>query len=223
MNKKAICICSGGLDSTVAFYYMEKVMKYRELIPLNFSYGSKHNKREREAARLIFGDRLVEIDIDLSFLNSSLLNNEQAIPNGHYEDKSMMSTVVPFRNGIMLSYATAMAEDLKINTVVYGSHFGDHAIYPDCRQSFSDMFSKAMTEGTYNKVMLFPPFVEIRKDQIVELGKKMDIESIMSKTYSCYNGKEKHCGKCGTCIERKEAFNLAGVKDLTEYKGDRNV
>jgi len=217
MKKKVLVVCSGGLDSTVLYHKLQA--EGNEVTPINFSYGSKHNQRERQSAREIFGDKLIEIDIDLSFLKgSSLINRDIEVPKGHYEDETMKSTVVPFRNGIMLAYATAYAEDNGFDAVALGSHFGDHAIYPDCRESFSKAMKEAIKEGTYNNIELLTPFSNIRKEDIVKIGAELDILDIMAKTYSCYEGKEKHCGKCGTCVERKEAFELAGVEDPTEYQ-----
>lgn len=216
-KKKVVVITSGGLDSTVLYFYLEA--EGYECIPLNFHYGSKHNDIERAAAREIFGDKLVELTIDLSFLKQSSLiaSNNIDIPKGHYEDDNMKSTVVPFRNGIMMSYAAAIAEDINAYAIAIGNHFGDHSIYPDCRKSFADPFAQAVKEGTYNNVEVLAPFTGIRKHEIVGIGKRLHIEEIMYKTYSCYEGGEKHCGVCGTCVERKEAFELGGVIDKTEY------
>lgn len=217
VKKKVVVIASGGLDSTVLYFHLQA--EGYECIPLNFNYGSKHNKIEREAAREIFGEKLVELDIDLSFLKQSSLleNNNKEIPKGHYEDDNMKSTVVPFRNGIMMSYAAALAEDIEAFGIAIGNHFGDHAIYPDCRKSFAEPFAEAVKAGTYNGVEVLTPFTGIRKHEIVEIGKKLNIEEVMYKTYSCYEGDKIHCGECGTCVERKEAFELGGVKDKTEY------
>jgi 7-cyano-7-deazaguanine synthase len=211
---KVIAICSGGLDSTVLYYYL--LSKGHEVFPLNFSYGSKHNQKEIEAARKLFNN-LIEIDIDLSFLHSSLLNKNLKIPKGHYESKTMKSTVVPFRNAIMLSYAIAYAESKKYDAVAIGNHGGDHAIYPDCRIDFIQAMNSASQAGTYKNIQILSPFVYMTKAEIVKTGKKLGIEKEMGLTWSCYKGKEKHCGACGTCVERKEAFELSGIKDLTEY------
>jgi len=212
---KTVIICSGGLDSTV-LYYHAKVQGY-EIIPVNFSYGSKHNHIERERAKLLIPD-LRCIDIDLSFLKSSLLSGQDAIPQGHYEAKNMKSTVVPFRNGIMLSYAIAIAENEEAGCVMLGSHAGDHTIYPDCRPSFTRAMNQASKKGTFNGVRVLSPFNNYSKGGIVKVGKSMGIEAIMNKTWTCYEGQEIHCGKCGSCVERKEAFAFARVADLTGYR-----
>lgn len=212
---KIIMICSGGLDSTVLYYYEKKMGN--EIIPINFSYGSKHNKIERERAKMLIPN-LKFIDIDLSFLKSSLLEGQETIPHGHYQAENMKSTVVPFRNGIMLSFAIGLAESEKADYVMLGSHAGDHAIYPDCRPEFTEAISRAATEGTYNNIEVISPFNTMTKSDIVKIGSHIGIEDIMGRTWTCYEGGERHCGKCGSCTERKEAFQIAGVIDQTEYE-----
>lgn len=215
---KIVMICSGGLDSTVLYYYEKSLGN--EIIPINFSYGSKHNYIERKRLKENISN-VLEINIDLSFLHSSLLLNQGEIPHGHYQEESMKSTVVPFRNGIMISYAAAIAEDNKFDYVMLGSHAGDHSIYPDCRVGFTKAISKAVKYGTYNKTKVISPFNEKNKAEIVKIGYKLKIEDIMYNTWSCYEGEEIHCGQCGACVERKEAFILAGVLDKTVYKSYR--
>jgi 7-cyano-7-deazaguanine synthase len=139
------------------------------------------------------------------------LGNEE-IPDGHYEDESMRSTVVPFRNGIMLSICAAIAESEKLDEIYLANHLGDHAIYPDCREEFSSAMSKAIEYGTYQKIRVMTPFVYMSKRDVALRGKSFDID--LAKTWSCYKGQKIHCGTCGTCVERKEA--LSGF-DTTEY------
>jgi len=212
---KIVMICSGGLDSTILYYY-EKSLGH-EIIPINFSYGSKHNKVERERAKKLILD-LKFVDIDLSFLKSSLLEGQEVIPYGHYQAENMKSTVVPFRNGIMLSFAIGLAESEKADCVMLGSHSGDHAIYPDCRPEFTKAISQAAMEGTYNNIKVVSPFNSMTKADLVEIGASIGIHDIMAETWTCYEGGEKHCGKCGSCTERKEAFEVAGVEDKTIYE-----
>jgi len=127
----------------------------------------------------------------------------------------MVKTVVPFRNAIMMSIATGFAESIGAEAVAIAAHSGDHAIYPDCRDVFMDSFSDTMKQGTYAEIELLRPYVGIRKENIAEIGAELGVDFTM--TYSCYKGGEVHCGKCGTCVERKEAFTLAQLNDSTTY------
>lgn len=159
---------------------------------------------------------IVEIDLERVFRNfkSSLLGQGE-IPEGHYASENMKSTVVPFRNGIMLSVAAGLAESLGYDAIMLGSHGGDHFIYPDCRPEFVERMAQAVKAGTDGKVVLQTPFERMTKADIVGIGSRLGVD--FRDTYSCYKGGEKHCGRCGTCVERKEAFVLAGVEDPTEY------
>jgi 7-cyano-7-deazaguanine synthase len=215
--KDSVIIFSGGMDSTTMLY------EYREVIALavTFDYGSNHNKRETEYARLHcerLGIKHLVIPLDFMhrYFKSSLLEGAGAIPEGGYADENMKSTVVPFRNGIMLAIACGLAESSGLRRVMIANHFGDHSIYPDCRASFIDNMSRAMEEGTYEHVEVYAPYTGITKADIARHGKALGID--YSETYSCYKGGEKHCGKCGTCVERKEALKEAGIEDPTEYE-----
>ncbi len=206
-----LLIYSGGMDSTVLLHRESPAIQ----MALSFNYGSQHNNREIGYAMLNCHDLGIEhISIDIqhigNLLSSNLLRGE--IPEGHYEDESMKKTVVPFRNGIMLSIATGVAESNNLDSVLIANHFGDHAIYPDCRATFIESMRETMAYGTYENIILESPFVNMTKREVAFLGRDLDVD--FTKTYSCYKGKEKHCGKCGTCTERKEA--LAGF-DETEY------
>ena len=150
-----------------------------------------------------------------TYFKSSLLEGADAIPEGHYADSNMKSTVVPFRNGIMLAIACGIAENNKLTRVLIANHAGDHTIYPDCRQQFIDAMSAAMTNGTYEGVHIFAPYTNITKANIAQRGARIGIN--YAETWSCYKGLAKHCGKCGTCVERKEALDYAGIEDNTEY------
>lgn len=211
---KAILIYSGGLDSTTLLY------EYRDSIALavSFDYGSKHNEREIEYARkncrkLGIEHLVIPLEFMQKYFRSSLLKGGEDIPEGSYDDSNMQSTVVPFRNGIMLAIAAGLAESRGLDAIMMANHGGDHAIYPDCRPEFVDAFGKAVEAGTYNGVKLLSPYCDITKRDIALRGKALGID--YSLTYSCYKGGEKHCGKCGTCTERKEA--LEGF-DPTEYE-----
>ena len=215
--KKSLIILSGGMDSVTLLYDKKDEIA----VAVTFDYGSNHNKREEEFAKYHCEKLGIEhIIIPLTFIHdyfkSSLLEGASAIPDGHYEDETMKSTVVPFRNGIMLSVACGIAESRELEKVLIANHFGDHAIYPDCRKGFIDAMSEAMRNGTYKGITIDAPYTNITKTDIAKIGKSLGIA--YSKTYSCYKGGEKHCGKCGTCVERKEALRDAGIEDPTEYE-----
>lgn len=214
--KKIILIASGGLDSTVLYYYLKS--QRHNVRVLNFNYGSKHNQQERKRLKENIKAKIYEIDIDLSFLKSTLIKNKSKIPEGHYAAENMKSTVVPFRNGIILSYAIAIAENINFDKVVIGNHSGDHFIYPDCRTTFIHAMNEAAAYGTFNNVNIESPFNLFSKSDIVRIGKELKINKIMFNTWTCYNGRELHCGKCGACTERIEAFKLNNIKDLTKYE-----
>ncbi len=196
--------------------------KERIALAISFDYGSNHNAKEIPFAKL-HCQRLgiKHITIPLAFMKeyfkSSLLSGAEAIPEGHYADENMKSTVVPFRNGIMLAIAAGIAETNDIPHIMIANHSGDHTIYPDCRENFISAMSAATHAGTYNGVTLFAPYTNITKSQIARRGKEQGID--YTETWSCYKGGEKHCGKCGTCVERKEALRDAGIEDKTEYEG----
>ena len=214
--KDSIIILSGGLDSTTMLYdYANRIA-----LALSFDYGSNHNKKELAFAAYHCNQLGIEhIIIPLEFIHqyfhSSLLSGAEAIPEGQYDDESMRSTVVPFRNGIMLAIAAGMAEDRRLARILMANHSGDHAIYPDCRPEFVQALAAAVQEGTYNGVELFTPYTHWTKTDIARRGKELGID--YSKTWSCYKGGEKHCGKCGTCTERRQALQEAGIVDTTEY------
>ncbi|MGM9836391.1 MAG: 7-cyano-7-deazaguanine synthase QueC [Muribaculaceae bacterium] len=216
MAKDAVIVLSGGMDSVTL------LNEYKDIIALavTFNYGSNHNKREIEYAKLHcqrLGIKHIIIPLDFmhTYFKSSLLEGADAIPEGHYADSNMKSTVVPFRNGIMLAIACGIAESNKLTRVLIANHSGDHTIYPDCRQQFIDAMSAAMTNGTYEGVHIFAPYTNISKANIAQRGARIGIN--YAETYSCYKGGVNHCGKCGTCIERREALAEAGVTDTTTY------
>ena len=210
---KAVLVYSGGLDSTTLLY------EYKDSIALavSFDYGSKHNKRELEYAALNckrLGIRHLVIPLEFmgKYFRSDLLIGGGDIPEGSYADENMKSTVVPFRNGIMLSIAAGLAESYELDAIMLANHSGDHAIYPDCRPEFIEGMAAAVEAGTYNGVKVVSPYCNMTKREIALRGRELGVD--FSLTYSCYKGGEKHCGKCGTCVERKEA--LEGF-DPTEY------
>ena len=215
--KDSVLILSGGVDSVTLLYdYQDRIA-----LAVSFDYGSNHNAREIPFARL-HCERLgiehliIPLDFMSKYFKSSLLEGADSIPEGHYESENMKSTVVPFRNGIMLSVAVGIAESRDLRYVMMANHGGDHTIYPDCRPEFVDAFSMAAQAGTFVGIRLLSPYTHMTKADIARRGKELRID--YSETWSCYKGGEKHCGKCGTCVERREAFALAGVDDTTVYE-----
>ena len=218
-NKTALMVLSGGMDSVTMLYEYASEIE----MAVNFTYGSNHNARELECARLHcqrLGIELIEIDLSFigRYFHSSLLEGADAIPEGEYDFDNMKSTVVPFRNGIMLAAAAGLAESHGLDTVMIANHAGDHALYPDCRQSFIEAMAKAIKEGTYEGIKLKAPYTLLTKTDIALRGKRLGID--YAETYSCYRGGEKHCGRCGTCVERKAALAEAGIADPTEYEDE---
>ena len=219
--KDSVLILSGGVDSTTLLYDEQE----RIALAVSFDYGSKHNAKEIPFARWHcehLGIRHVVIPLDFMtrYFKSSLLMGGEEIPEGHYADDNMRSTVVPFRNGIMLSIAVGIAESNWLKYVMMANHGGDHTIYPDCTPAFVDAFDQAAQAGTFVRVGLRSPYTRITKADIARRGKALGID--YAKTWSCYKGGEHHCGRCGTCVERREAFQLAGVVDTTEYESDQD-
>ena len=217
-GKKVAVLVSGGMDSVVALY--EAHREHEVVLALSFDYGSKHNHREIPHARHHAGELGVPHEvIELGFMNelfrSDLLKSGGEIPEGHYEEESMKATVVPFRNGIMLAIAAGLAESRGAEGLVIAAHSGDHAIYPDCRGEFMTAMGEAIELGTYENVALLRPFIALRKEESAARGAELGVD--FSRTWSCYKGGDVHCGKCGTCVERREAFQLAGLNDPTEY------
>lgn len=210
-------VVSGGMDSTTMLYeYADRIA-----LAVTFNYGSNHNAREIECARYNcerLGIELVVVDMPFigQLFDSSLLSGADAIPEGNYDDENMRSTVVPFRNGIMLAVAAGLAESRGLCHLMMANHGGDHAIYPDCRQGFVDAMSAAISQGTYEHIDIFAPYTNITKTDIARRGAALGID--YAHTYSCYKGGAVHCGRCGTCTERRQAFIEAGIPDPTQYE-----
>lgn len=222
-NLKALVVLSGGMDSATALALAMK--DYGEVATITFNYGSKHNDRENACAKALadhYGvpNVLVELPFVNELFDSDLLKSGGDIPEGHYADPSMKRTVVPFRNGIMLAIAAGYAESVGAHVVMLGNHAGDHAIYPDCRGDFTKPMAEAIEAGTYARVKLVRPFEGISKTYIAHVGEKLGVPYEL--TWSCYKGGEHHCGRCGTCYERQEAFREAGVPDPTVYADERS-
>ena len=215
---KAIVLLSGGMDSVSALY--EAYSHFEILGALSFHYGSKHNDSEipfaaYHAQKLGVPHRVIRLDFIGESFKSDLLQSGGEIPKGHYTAENMKSTVVPFRNGVMLSIAAGFAESLGAQGIVIAAHTGDHAIYPDCREDFMKAMADAIRLGTDARIEVLSPFITMTKAGIAQRGHELGVDFL--KTWSCYKGGEVHCGECGTCVERREAFLVAGIPDPTSY------
>jgi len=205
-----VVLCSGGMDSVVALHWAAREHVVKAVV--SFNYGAKHNDRElpfaaEHAKAFSVRHEVISLDFVNRLFASDLLKSGGEIPEGHYEAANMKQTVVPFRNGIMLSIAGGLAE--------IAAHGGDHAIYPDCREDFMRAIGEAIALGTYAGVRVLRPFIAMSKAQIATEGTRLGVD--FSRTWSCYKGGTIHCGKCGTCVERREAFAKAGLPDPTIY------
>lgn len=212
-------LLSGGMDSVCALYHVHAVNS--AALALSFEYGAKHNRQELTRAqwhcrKLNIEHLVIPLDFMNRALDSALLKSGGDIPDGHYTDIVMRQTVVPFRNGIMLAIAAGIAESRELEQIVIAAHSGDHPIYPDCREKFLSAMEQAILAGTYKGPHICRPFVNMDKSAILKRGTGLGVD--FSQTWSCYKGGEVHCGTCGTCVERREAFQLAAVPDPTSYE-----
>lgn len=217
---KTVVIFSGGLDSTVLVY--DLVAQGDEVKLISVDYGQRHRKEiefaRATADRLGLEHRVADLrSLTPLLAGSSLTSAGIAVPDGHYAEESMKATVVPNRNMIMLAVAGGWAISLRYDRVAFGVHGGDHAIYPDCRAEFAEAMDTVLSLADWHKIHLVRPFVGITKADIVSRGTKLHVP--FENTWSCYKGTDLHCGRCGTCVERREAFHLAGVTDPTNYAG----
>lgn len=217
---KTIVICSGGLDSVSLAHMVADEHELTRLV--SFDYNQRHRKELDFAAlcakRLDVPHDVVDLRGVGSVLTGSALTDDIDVPDGHYAEESMRVTVVPNRNAIMLSVAFGIAAAHGDQAVATAVHGGDHFIYPDCRPAFTDAFAKMqkLALDGYADVSLYTPFVHQTKADIVTVGKRHNTP--FAETWSCYKGGQAHCGRCGTCVERREAFDLAGVVDPTIYE-----
>jgi 7-cyano-7-deazaguanine synthase len=218
---KALVLFSGGLDSTVLAAQLQADGVETRL--LSIDYGQRHAKEldmaEKIAQALGLPHRILRLpDLGPLLGGSSLTDDQVELPEGHYAEESMKATVVPNRNMILLALAGGHALSIGFDTIAYAAHAGDHTIYPDCRPEFADAMEKALGLADWQNLNLLRPFVNFGKEELVRKGNELGAP--LQLTWSCYAGREKHCGKCGTCVERKEAFALAKVEDPTEYEDD---
>jgi 7-cyano-7-deazaguanine synthase len=218
---KTVVLFSGGLDSTTLLYELAHLYGADQVVAISFDYGQRHRKEllcaKRIASKLGVYHHVVDINSAPSiFLGSSQTDESISVPEGHYEDSSMQITVVPNRNMIMLALAAAAAISHKASSICYAAHGGDHHIYFDCRLEFVDAMRQALKLCHDTPLILDAPYVNCSKAEIVKVGAHMGVP--YEDTYSCYNGRELHCGACGTCTERKLSFEEAGVPDPTKYE-----
>jgi len=202
------------MDSTTLLHYL--VSKGDEVLAISFDYGQRHRKELEYAAKackkLKVNFRVCDISSVGAFLQGNALTSmEIDVPEGHYEDESMRLTVVPNRNMIMMSIAGGYAISQACDRLAIAVHGGDHAIYPDCRPIFVECFEKTLQVGNYEPVSVYAPFLNWSKAQIAKLGQSLGI-NYEEETWSCYRGEVEPCGKCGTCIERREALKHIGQK-----------
>jgi len=214
-------ILSGGLDSTTLVY--DLVHDGYDVQALSFNYGQKHVKEVDYALTTAVRLGLQHFTLNVSgisqLIRSALTTVSMDVPNGHYTDASMRRTIVPNRNAIMLSIAYGHAVSIGADIVATAVHAGDHAIYPDCRLNFIHALTAAFMTGNQSSITIYTPYIGMTKSDIVKRGEQLEVP--WDDTWSCYNGRELHCGTCGTCVERREAFELANVQDTTGYETEQ--
>ena len=215
--KDSVIVVSGGMDSVTLLY--EK--KDEIALGISFDYGSNHNHNELPLAalhcqRLGIAHVVIPLGFMHQYFKSSLLESGESIPDGSYDEENMKSTVVPFRNGVMLAVAAGIAESNGLTKVLIANHGGDHTIYPDCRPEFIAAMDAAVEAGTFARVRVVAPYTNISKADIARRGRALGID--YAETWSCYKGGHVHCGTCGTCVERKAALREAGIEDNTTYQ-----
>lgn len=214
-EKRYLAVVSGGMDSITMLHDKQNNID----CVVSFNYGSNHNENEINCAAAhckLIDKKHIIIDMREAFkpFKSALLSGAEAIPEGHYEDETMKHTVVPFRNGIMLSVAAGLAESEGMDGIMLASHAGDHAVYPDCRPDFDNAICEAIYEGTATNISVVFPYAGITKREIAHKGAELLIE--WESTWSCYKGGAHHCGRCSTCVER--IWALKGLEDHTVYE-----
>lgn len=218
MSEKVVVIYSGGMDSFTVLH--DAVRSGKKVYAVSFNYGQKHAKELHYAQKvcddLAIPHKVVDITPIHQLLLGSSLTDDIEVPDGHYEEESMKSTVVPNRNMIMLSLAIGYAVSVGASEVLFGAHGGDHAIYPDCRPEFVEKMAAVSRVANYEEVDVRAPFLNSSKVEILKHGLSLGLD--YGKTWTCYKGREKACGKCGACHERLEAFEFNKVIDPLRYE-----
>jgi 7-cyano-7-deazaguanine synthase len=225
---KAVVLLSGGIDSTTCLAGAIQTFGAEEVTALTLFYGQKHNKELASAKAVAEHFGVSHLVKDLSDVFSLTVNNpllgQGEMPKGSYaeqlrEENGMALTYVPFRNGLFLSYATAIAYSIGAGTIYYGAHADDAAgnAYPDCSQNFYAAMSNAIGEGTSERVQLEAPLIHMNKADVIAAG--LELGAPYHLSWSCYEGNVQACGTCGTCIDRKEAFKANGFEDPIPYEG----
>lgn len=214
-HNKWLVVLSGGMDSTVATYMAMQNAKEVDLI--SFNYGQRHKKELDYALRTSRKHdlRLDIVDLSSVPLAGSALLGDIEVPHGHYAEETMKATVVPNRNSMMLNIAAAVAISRGFGVIMTGVHSGDHPIYPDCRPEFISKLQILLQVATDQDIEVAAPFLHLTKAQIAKLGRELNVDWL--DTWSCYEGGTLHCGRCSTCVERIEAFDIAQVADPTDY------
>lgn len=220
MTNKVVVVYSGGMDSYTVLNHA--IASGDEVFALSFNYGQKHDKELRVAEQVCRDLNVPHKVVDITAINSLMAgssltkDSDIEIPEGDYENANMTSTVVPNRNMVLISMAIAYAVSLEASKVYYGAHAGDHDIYPDCRPEFVEAMNAVSLIANYQAVEIVAPFLKSTKGDILAAGLKMGLD--YSKTWTCYNGRNKACGKCGSCLERLESFAEHGLTDPISYE-----
>jgi 7-cyano-7-deazaguanine synthase len=217
MPDPVVVVYSGGMDSYTVLH--RAISDGYAVAPVTFNYGQRHVREIDSAAavcaELGIGHKVVDVSSINSLIQGSALTSDIDVPEGHYESESMKATVVPNRNMILLSLAVGYAVSLDARKVYYGAHAGDHAIYPDCRPEFVDRMNDVSAIANYEPVEIVTPYINVDKSDILRDGLAMGLD--YGNTWTCYNGRDLACGKCGACVERLESFAANGIPDPISY------
>jgi 7-cyano-7-deazaguanine synthase len=225
---KCVVVLSGGMDSATLLHLV--VRFHMTPIAVSFNYGQKHGKELDYARQQVldlgkknntsYTHKIIDVTALTAHISKSALTSDAPVPEGHYAADNMKQTVVPNRNMIMMSIAAGIAVNENAVAVATGVHAGDHFVYPDCRPEFVHALEGAIKTGNegfgHPALFVYAPFLHVGKHDIAKIGDVLGVD--YTNTWSCYNGRVQHCGKCGTCVERKEAFDLAGLTDPTVYE-----